>query len=278
MPSPLFNPHAERTDKKRLHPQASKVEFTEKELTLSEAQFTDLSQLLTITPVEAKHYIAYTVKDEKVAKVTKEGILTAVSAGTTKVTVMLDNNKRYSATLTLTVEARPLTMEISSDAQDGMAGEDAAVTWTVTPGFTEGVTFDYVLTKNDEEIKKTDDSAETSFKANMQGAGVYKLTVTAKDGIRETTVTDIVRVAGTTVSGDFTFRIAGETVAVTGYTGTAANVTVPATLGGADVTEIGADAFAGNTTLTSVSLPNKIKTIGARAFKGCTKLASVNPY
>ncbi len=57
----------------------------------------------------------------------------------------------------------------------------------------------------------------------------------------------------------------------------AANVTVPALLGGADVTKISADAFADNTTLTSVFLPNKIKTIGARAFKGCTKLASVNP-
>ena len=78
--------------------------------------------------------------------------------------------------------------------------------------------------------------------------------------------------------------------AVTGYTGTAAAMSIPSsysTVTDVDgttiyiagtttaVTSIADDAFAGNTTITSVTIPSSITSIGARAFQKCYNLATV---
>ncbi|GHU02070.1 hypothetical protein FACS1894147_03170 [Spirochaetia bacterium] len=63
---------------------------------------------------------------------------------------------------------------------------------------------------------------------------------------------------------------------ITGYTGTAAAVLIPATVGGTPVTRIERDAFKDCTGLTSVSIPESVTTIGDWAFYGCTGLTSVS--
>ena len=262
-----------------IYPQATKVEFTEKSLSMKEAQITDLSKLVKITPADAKHYISYSVKDEKVGKVTKEGVLSAAGAGKTTVTVMLDNNKKYSATLTLNVEARPLNLTLDCTAEDGKAEIDELVTWTATPSFTEELTLTYELVYNEESVAKVEDTTELTFAYTLENAGVYTLTVTADDGVRTLSETSTVLVAGDADIGDFTFNFGEDgVITVASYNGSAAAVTVPATVNGVAVTEIGADAFAGNTTVTSVSVPSKTTIISTRAFKGCTSLVSVKPY
>jgi hypothetical protein len=55
------------------------------------------------------------------------------------------------------------------------------------------------------------------------------------------------------------------TITITGYRGTAMDVTIPATIEGVSVTEIGAGAFSGKG-ITSVNIPNGIETIGEKAF------------
>lgn len=80
------------------------------------------------------------------------------------------------------------------------------------------------------------------------------------------------------IDGDFTYWLTdGEvkTATVKKYNGTAAQVTVPSTLGGYTVTAIGSNAFYRNATLTSVTLPSGIADIGANAFYSCTLLSSV---
>ena len=79
-------------------------------------------------------------------------------------------------------------------------------------------------------------------------------------------------------SGDFTYAVISETdktCEITGYTGTAVNVTVPAALGGYRVTTIGSYAFNNLNRLTGVTLPDNVETIEYNAFDGCVSLTSV---
>lgn len=63
-------------------------------------------------------------------------------------------------------------------------------------------------------------------------------------------------------------KIEGTTV--TGYTGTATELTIPD-----GVTAIGSGAFSGNGTLTSVTLPESVTTIGENAFANMSSLKSI---
>ena len=71
------------------------------------------------------------------------------------------------------------------------------------------------------------------------------------------------------------YFIDNNTLEIVGYTGTAASLTIPATVNGMTVVRVGDAAFTGNTTLTSIDLPDSIQTIGSRAFAGCTKLSEI---
>lgn len=76
-------------------------------------------------------------------------------------------------------------------------------------------------------------------------------------------------------AGDFNYT-GTNAVTITGYTGTAATVTIPAYIGGVSVTSMGNNGvFLGCTGITSVTIPNGVTNIGETAFSGCTGLASV---
>ena len=70
-----------------------------------------------------------------------------------------------------------------------------------------------------------------------------------------------------------------KTVSVSGYTGAATELVIPAEVTHEDktykVTAIGGYAFQGNSTLTRVTIPEGVKTIGPNAFIGCTSLTSI---
>lgn len=70
----------------------------------------------------------------------------------------------------------------------------------------------------------------------------------------------------------FRYQVAGNTVAITGYTGSGGDVAIPATLGGRRVTVISDHAFSGKRDLTSISIPDGVTTIGKRAFNDCIGL------
>ena len=71
-------------------------------------------------------------------------------------------------------------------------------------------------------------------------------------------------------------------VAVTGYSGASAVLSVPTsiTIDGVTytVTEIAERAFYQNTTMTSISLPNTIIAIRKQAFAGCSNLSSMTNH
>ena len=72
--------------------------------------------------------------------------------------------------------------------------------------------------------------------------------------------------------GDFVFL--GDRLV--GYTGTATEITLPATTPtGAALGVVAPYAFYANTTLTSVTVPDNVTTLNAKAFAGCENLATV---
>ena len=64
-------------------------------------------------------------------------------------------------------------------------------------------------------------------------------------------------------------------VKITGYTGTAADLVIPAEIDGKPVLYIGSSAFIKNKTIQSVVIPDSVDTIGSYAFAECTKLKSL---
>ena len=72
--------------------------------------------------------------------------------------------------------------------------------------------------------------------------------------------------AGETPIDSFTYEINGESVTITGYTGSEGNVTIPSEIEGKPVTAIGERAFSQNKTLTSVAIPDSVTSIGVKAF------------
>lgn len=67
----------------------------------------------------------------------------------------------------------------------------------------------------------------------------------------------------------------GTEVSITGYTGSATTLDIPASINDKPVTAIGMQAFLENKVLTSVTIPDSVTTIAYEAFSGCTGLTSV---
>jgi len=78
-------------------------------------------------------------------------------------------------------------------------------------------------------------------------------------------------VLAASVAADFTFS-AG---LITGYTGTAAILSIPETINGNVVKEIAPGAFAHHTEITSLVIPSGVTFIGNNAFSGLTNLTKV---
>ena len=76
--------------------------------------------------------------------------------------------------------------------------------------------------------------------------------------------------------GDFEYTLEDDyTCTITGYNGSAANVTIPSTIYGNKVSAIGRYAFEENPNIKKVSMPNSVKVIDSEAFAGCHSLNSV---
>ncbi|MBQ3387555.1 MAG: leucine-rich repeat protein [Eggerthellaceae bacterium] len=73
----------------------------------------------------------------------------------------------------------------------------------------------------------------------------------------------------------FTYAEDGGTITLTGYTGNAEVLAIPATIDGKTVTAIGDSCFAGNAFLKKVTVPEGVKSIGAYAFECCSRLERI---
>ena len=77
-------------------------------------------------------------------------------------------------------------------------------------------------------------------------------------------------------AADFTYKVLNDTsCAISGYTGSEAEVILPAEIDGYAVTRINANAFQNNHTITSVTLPEGVTEIQYYAFLNCSSLQTV---
>lgn len=74
---------------------------------------------------------------------------------------------------------------------------------------------------------------------------------------------------------EFSYEHTGTGITITGYTGSAAEVTVPGEIEGKPVLFIDMNAFKEKTGITKVVLPDSILIIYNNAFSGCSSLASI---
>ena len=65
-------------------------------------------------------------------------------------------------------------------------------------------------------------------------------------------------------------------VYITGYSGNATDLVIPAEIEGKPVTVIGSSVFSGCTSLTSIDFPDSLTSIDYSAFYGCTSLTSID--
>ena len=80
---------------------------------------------------------------------------------------------------------------------------------------------------------------------------------------------------GSSVPAGLKYSIEGNEVRITGYTGTATSLTIPAKISGKPVTWIDGSAFENCKSLKSITLPNSITTIWSGAFSYCENLESI---
>ncbi len=77
-------------------------------------------------------------------------------------------------------------------------------------------------------------------------------------------------------NADFTYEIIDDSAVITGYTGSATAVTVPAQIDGLNVSKINDFAFQGNTKITSLTVSEGVSDIGSSAFQDCTALETIS--
>lgn len=76
--------------------------------------------------------------------------------------------------------------------------------------------------------------------------------------------------------GDFEYTLENDyTCTITGYNGSATNVTIPSTIYGYKVCKIGDGAFYEDLDIRSVSIPNTVTAIEEHAFQNCSYLYKV---
>ncbi len=115
-------------------------------------------------------------------------------------------------------------------------------------------------------------SAGTAVQAT-EASDVLEMTNATETEMLETTAT--AELAETvTEASDFTYSVLEDgTIEITGYTGEATDVIIPAEIDGMTVTTV--SGFYQNTRVTSVVIPEGVTSIGGQAFYRCVRLMSV---
>ena len=76
-------------------------------------------------------------------------------------------------------------------------------------------------------------------------------------------------------ASEFSYVSVNGGISVTGYNGTAANVTIPSSINGKTVVSVGEEAFR-QKPVTRVTLPATLTSLGRKCFYGCESLEVVN--
>ncbi|MBQ4074831.1 MAG: leucine-rich repeat protein [Clostridia bacterium] len=99
--------------------------------------------------------------------------------------------------------------------------------------------------------------------------GSYAESFCKENGARHIVYRPDSSLAASTASDEYAYQVLHDgTIAITQYTGTAADLVIPSVIDGWKVSAIGDQAFMNNKTIKSVSIPEGVTSIGRNAFTG----------
>lgn len=216
----------------------------------------------TLTPADTTETkLEWSVDDESVAAIDKNGVLTGITEGTATVTVRVVDRPEVMDTVKVTVAkvgdeegirmsaaskrvvSEGGTVEVSALLSDAYQG--STVTWSTSD---EGI----VTAKADEA-----DSSKATVTGDYQVSdATVTATVTAADGaVRTATMTAQNR------TEDYDDYVIDENGVLTRYVGVKTSIKIPN-----DVTEIADQLLYGNVPVSEVSVPASVERIGNEAF------------
>ena len=178
------------------------------------------------------------------------------------------------------IQPKPLTgfavEAADSAAYIPYAEETKPVTTTVSQTITTAASTTSVSKAT--AVGSTAAASATQTSATAKPSTTTKAAVTTKPAAT-TKVTATTKPAATTkqtaAADGFEFTVDQSAAVLEKYTGTASEITIPATYQGVPVTEISSDAFSQNKQLKSAELPASIRVIGSSAFSNCTALEKI---
>ena len=223
--------------------------------------------VVTVSPSNATDKsITWSSTNSSVASVSG-GKVTAKSEGTTTITAEAHNGKTATCTVIVN-EPVPEVVEVTSVSLNKTSltleiGESETLTATVLPS-----------NATDKSVTWTSSAQSVATVANgtvtAVGSGTATITATTSNGKTATCMVTV-----TNPYADFSFILSGNGYALTGYSGTDTEVTVPAEYMGKAVTVINSRAFYDCSFITKITLPDTIKEIGSSAFGYCTSLQTI---
>ena len=225
-----------------------------------------LNLTATIYPSNATDKsVTWSSSNTSVATVSN-GLVTAISTGTSTITVKTSNNKTAACCVTVkNEEILPTAIYLSKSTVELNEGESITLTTTLLPNNATNKVVEWIVL--DTSIATVNNGIITA-----KSEGETTLIATTVNGLTST--------CSIVVKSQFVFTEYGSGYALINYTGTATSLTVPSTYKGKNVVAIGGgsntiNGFYKNTEIKEVILPNTVKTLNIGAFAKCSSLVKV---
>lgn len=114
-----------------------------------------------------------------------------------------------------------------------------------------------------------------SLKATVSKNGSYALTIIGNNLLSSTVMIDITNFDVIPTALFSYEEIDANTLTITDYNGSAANITVPMEIDGLETKTLSENAFLNKASVVSVNIPNTVEAIGDNCFSGCANLSKV---
>jgi len=233
----------------------------------------------TVAPSNATNKdVIWSTKDATIATVTTNGVVTAVAAGSTKITVTTSDGGKEAECYVVVNDPSlsPLSGTITIISTTPIVNTELTATYSGS----EPVVFLWRKETNSGFETVGTPSQTNPNKFTPTTPGNYSVVVRWIGFNPKTSDPVVATLEGTYLDFTYTVNIYNTNgvkktvVNITKYNGSGGSVTIPSQINGIQVAEIGNSAFEGCTSITGVTIPNGVTFFRNKSFKGCTSLAS----
>ena len=220
----------------------------------------------------------YQSDNTSIATVDNQGLITAVSEGTTKITVHVDNTKEDKI-INVTVKKYDLTLSKSDFVLNYLQTLDTKEDINITNNDQDDVTSNATYESGNTSIVTVDDNGNitagttpgtTTITVHIEGSNDTTFTVTVTDSSTEVALNDAV------INQLHALRKIGYDAS---HKSSLTEIEIPLYYRYNDntykITSIGARALSGCSRLTEIIIPSHITSIGEYAFNNCSSITSI---